>query len=204
MVSLLITIGGIIAILSFSYFIKGDVELIDLNLAKEVVSEDMERVVSQEAAVYNWVYSSDLDVGSLENNDQRVIQRYREQRGVVEFLFASILLNDPDLFIQSFRAETISQDLFLSDNPNKEEVVREVMTRISRNGLLEKLGYEEITNRFNSSTQTSRVYLYYLDGEEITIKLSFKKAGTSHHTNDEIYFITTSIWDIYNSIPEDK
>ncbi|MFC0273740.1 hypothetical protein ACFFIX_20345 [Metabacillus herbersteinensis] len=188
-VTVLLFIAGV----GFYYIYRDEeLEVIELAVAKENVVNDLETVKSQEEQIFKWISSKELDTGHLEGKNDDVFNRYRQKKGVVEFLFAAILLEDPNHFIQSFKVETVSADLFEMDNPNKIEVAAEFLNKISRNGQLETVGYEDKIGLFNSESNEAQVDLHYSDGKKVTLTLSFEKTATHHDKDDEIYSITTS------------
>ncbi len=149
--------------------------------------------------MYSWLASKDLEVGYLEGKDEDVFNHYRVKKGVVEFLFATVIMEDPQHFIQSFQPEIISKDLFSVDNNDKLVVAQEMIKRISRDNKLEKIGYEENKVSFTEG-ETATINMYYKDDKVTSINLQFSKTPNHHNENAEIYSIKTSVWDIIEEI----
>ncbi|MCM3443617.1 MULTISPECIES: hypothetical protein [Metabacillus] len=193
---------GIVGYLAWNVYGHQEMELIDLVKAEKRVKSDIQTVTDEENKVYKWLSSTDLDTGHLDGHDQDVVDHYREKKGVVEFLFASVLMKDAELFIQAYLPQVISDDLFKVDNGDKIEVTLDIINKISRNGTLKEIGYESEKGVFGTDTQTAKVKLIYTDELEVTLSLDFKMSGTQHedgHSGD-IYSITTSAWDIIDAI----
>lgn len=203
--SIFAIIVGVIALLLWYSYGQKDVEMLNLVSAKEQVLSDIKTVTSEEERVYKWLSSKNVDTGYLDSHDEGVIAHYRQKKGVVEFLFATILMKDVDLFIQAFQPEVISSDLFKVDTVDKNEVGLTLINKISRDGKLTKVGYETEKGVFGIEGDEALVTLIYSDGLEVTILLTFESAGTQHeHGDDAIYSITTSAWDMINIIENSK
>ncbi|MDC3424267.1 hypothetical protein NC797_07065 [Aquibacillus sp. 3ASR75-11] len=191
---------------AFVYFLvwlqinKNDTEILNIDNAQKDIINDITKVQALEQEVYKWVNMEEMDAGILEAQDNELLQRYREKQGVVEFLFASILMDNPDLFIQSFEPEVISKDLFKIDTFNKSEVAEMFISKISRNGKLEQVGYENSKGILGAKSDKAEVRLRYSDGIEVTLSLTFEKSGSIHQDGGEIYSISTSVWEIIDSI----
>lgn len=203
--SVFVILGGVIALLLWFSNGQEEVEMLDLVSAKEQVKSDLEAVTQEEEKVYKWLSSSNVDVGYLDGHDAEVIAHYKQKKGVVEFLFAAVLMKDVDLFIQAFQPGVISSDLFMVDNVDKNEVALSLIDKISRDGKLSKVGYETEKGAFGAEGDKADVTLIYSDGLEVTVPLTFVSAGTHHeHGEDKIYSITTSAWDIVKVIERSK
>jgi hypothetical protein len=193
-------IGGFIILLSLFFLNAKQIETINPTHAKENVLNDIQKIKEQEDKAYSWINTKKVETGYLDGQNKDVIQRYREKKGVIEFLFASIVLNDPNLFVQSFQPEVISKDLFKVENTDKVEVAKNLMKKISRNGKLIKVGYENKLGVFNMETQEANIILVYEDGVQVKIPIQFQLSETHHHKDDQIYSIKTSVWEIIDRI----
>jgi len=195
---LIILILGILIIGAVYLIPKGEEEIISIESSAKKVEEDIESVKNQEQ-VYTWLGNKELEVGYLEGKDEDVFNKYRVKKGVVEYLFATILLKDPNHFVQSFQPTNISEDLFSVENPDKIEVATNMINRISRNGKLSKISYTDNKVSFKDG-ETAKVKVYYTDDKIVTLNLSFSRTPTHHDEEDGIYSIETSVWDIIKEI----
>ncbi|WP_066418237.1 hypothetical protein [Sutcliffiella cohnii] len=173
-------------------------EAIDLEQSASQVLEDVERVKNQETA-YTWLETKNMSDGYLETHLSDMTQRQRIPENVIQFLFGTILVDDPELFVQAFDTETISKDLFAIDNPDKLEVASDIMNRISRDSKLERVG---IINTKGSVGQevTVRIAISYSDGLEIKFPITMRLQRNSHGEDNSIYFISSSVWDLIKVI----
>lgn len=172
---------------------------IDKSTQNDIMKE-IENIEAQEATINKWVNAEDIEGNFVEHPNEEVLARYKEKKGVVEFLFATVLMENTELFVQAFDTETISKDLFKDDEPNKELVAKRLMSRISRDDTLSEVKYTPLTGAFGTEEDESKVTLYYEDGRKVSMMLSFVKGGTAHSDDDEIYSVKTSAWDMINNI----
>lgn len=164
------------------------------------ILQEIKKVEAQEEIVRKWVNTSDYDGGFVDHPDEEILAKYKNKKGVVEYLFATVLMDNPELFIQAFNTETISKDLFKDDEIDKKIVAQRMMDRISRNKTLVGVGYTPLKGSFGAEKDESKVILRYKDDLEVSLELSFVKGGTAHAEDDEIYSVSTSAWDMIDQI----
>ncbi|WP_209124399.1 hypothetical protein [Alkalihalobacillus sp. BA299] len=173
-------------------------EPINLDQSAQQVLEDVEMVKKQQK-VYKWVASKEIEEGYLDEHIHDIVERQRDPQNVIQFMFGTIILEEPELFVQTFETETISKDLFKVDNPDKLKVAANLMNQISRNGKLSRVGVINVRGSINQEV-TVRIALEYSDGMEIKVPVKMKLYGDAHGEDHEIYYITSSVWDIIEEI----
>lgn len=192
---------ALVLILTYTnLFQTEDIDIIDLEKTQKLITEDIERLTEIEKQIFAHIPDHIDDVGHMEKYDQFSFRSFKDKEGAVKYLFASIFMNDPELFLHAFDTETISKNLFINDNPNKLTVIEDFIKEISRDGKLENIGFLQHKGVFGVKTEEASVVLYYNDGAKVTVPLTFIKRGTQHHENDETYFITTSVYEIIQTI----
>ncbi|MBU8908096.1 hypothetical protein [Desertibacillus haloalkaliphilus] len=184
----------------FYLYNRVDPEPIELKEVSNELQNDIERIGSREEKAYQWIYTEDIDYAYLEEIEREWIEKYQKPKHMVEYLFAAITLDDIELFVEAFEPGVISQDLFLVDTIDKEKVAKDIITRITRNDKLSEVNYlsERLTNHHYEAKV--EVQLLYEDDKKVRLPLEMRLFGTSHHDDDEVFYITTSAWDIIDTI----
>lgn len=191
----------------FGYFyykntINHSEEYIYIDTATTEVIEYIEKINKMEEQVFKFVDDDDMELAYLENT-QDIELKYIDKKGVLEFFLAAISLNDIDLFIQSFELYTISKDIHSSAEKNKDIIIKDLISRLSREGKLIKVGFNEEKGRFGATSETVNATFFYSDGFEATVPITFSKTE-DHHNGEEVYSISTSVFDMLNIIEKDK
>lgn len=125
-----------------------------------------------------------------------------KKKDVVKYFIAGLLTNDIDIFLSSFYPETISRDLFASDNPDKDAVAQEIMGKITRADQLQKVEYGERKGLLKQDSNTITLIFTYIDGKKAEIRVDTLPLVDAHHEGEEdaIYVITSSAWDMISDI----
>jgi hypothetical protein len=128
-------------------------------------------------------------------------QNQDPKKDVVNYFLAGLLTNDVDLFLSSFYVQSISEDLFKKENPDKTEVVKEIMKSITRNGQLKDVKYEDKKGVLNTETDKLVLVFTYKDNKQAKITLQVMPVSDSHEGNKaSILVISTSAWNIIEQI----
>ncbi len=182
---------------AYIYFDKGD--SVDLESTQEELLSDIEKIEMQEQA-YKWVHTSNSeDQGYLDKHQEDIQEKYRKPENVAKYLFATISMEDADLFLQSFTTPSISKDLFLSDEPDKMLVAEEMMNRISRNGTMTRVGIISVRGSVSGEPKVN-VAISYEDNVTKKVQITMKKEYDLHHEEEFIYSINSSVWDMIKEI----
>lgn len=181
---------------------SGEKKMIELESTKEEVLKEVQAANEYAKKTAEWGEVNGGDVSyfnpPVEHNSDR-----DPKEDIVKYFLAGLYANDVDIFLSSFFPETISRDLFKSKNPNKDEVTREIMTKITRNGKLDSIEYGIRKGAWNQDSNTLTLDITYKDGKEAKIVIDTVPLTDSHgdHENDHsIFYITTSAWEIVRQI----
>lgn len=161
-------------------------------------SEEMIKDFNQIESVKNNYHSEE----ELDLKDEIMFEKNQDPEYVTNFFFASAVLREVDLFSSVFEFEQYNVDLFLNENPDKHQVVLEMMERITREDTLNNLKIISVKKHAIEPTFTVEVLLFYKDEKVKSISLELITKGTSHEYGDNIFFIKTSAWDIVSQIEE--
>lgn len=168
-------------------------ESIDLESSQNRLKENIENMINIEDHIEEIADKYGLDLAEYQIESIDYMDYYAEKKGVVEFLFASLVMNDSELFLQAFDMGSISSDLFAVEQANKDEVIKTMMDKITRNNTLQSINYLDE----NSNTNHATVNIIYEDGLTVTIPLQFEKIQQQQST---LYSISTSVWDMIDII----
>jgi hypothetical protein len=197
---LLVTLMGLLFYLILSP--GGKQEKMNLDKTKEDVLGEINASKEYLKQTTEWMgdKSADGDIAYF-NPPHKKVKNQDPKKDVVKYFIAGVLINDVDIFMSSFYAQTISEDLFKKDVPDKTVVVKEIMHRISRNGQLKDVQYKDKKGIFNSETNQLSLVLIYNDNKQATITLQVIPVEDEHGEHEEkVFVITTSAWDIINQI----
>lgn len=178
-------------------------ETINLNKTKDDVLSEIKDSKQYVKNTTNWLgdKSADQDIANFNPPHQKGANK-NPKKDVVKFFVAGLLTNDIDIFMSSFYAQTISEDVFKKKNvTDKTEVVQEIMNRISRNGQLKGVQYQDKKGAFNAETDKLSLILIYKDNKQATITLQLMPVKDEHGEHKkEILVITTHAWDVIKQI----
>ncbi|MCK6259522.1 hypothetical protein LCY76_23405 [Fictibacillus sp. KIGAM418] len=194
-VSLLLIFMVISAFLYFEY--RKCEEVVNVHAAVNDIKHDIKTHQQKEKELENWLYTKDFEHET--DIDKKMVQRYKDPAALMNFLFASIQMKDPTLFSESFEFEQFSKDLYKNKEEDKLQVMKEMMARISRNDSIQRIGYR-VNSSFISDRTEALLMIDYKDKKTVKVPILMKLIGTDHDQNSEIYFITTSIWTIIQTI----
>lgn len=143
------------------------------------VQEDIQNIKMQEEAILKWV--PDADIGHIEGEND---SNYNSHEGLVKYLYAALVLEDVNMFLENFDPEILSSALFTIDNPNKEEVVLSWIHEMTREGKLENLAYKNKKGVFDTEVNELDIHFIYSDGITVIIPVTLK--NMVHHHDDDI------------------
>jgi len=179
---------------------SGKKENISLKIAKDEVLDEIKESREYVNDTAEWM-GEDADIAYFnppsENNEED-----DPKKNVLKYFIAGLMANNIDIFLSSFHPESISKDLFKSENPDKMQVAAEFLERITRYGKLKEVQYGERKGILNGATNTLTLYLTYEDNQKAKILVDIMPLSDAHHEGKEkgIYVITTSAWEIIKQI----
>lgn len=136
----------------------------------------------------------------VEGLDASYMNNFGSPQGMAEYVFGTLILNDPELFINAFDGYTISNDL--SEGKNYEEkmdIVAKMMQRLSRDGTLKEVNL--ISSNVYDDGAEAQVLLIYEDEKDAKVKLKFSVDEEMHDPNHKkSYSVLTSIWDLIDQV----
>jgi hypothetical protein len=178
-------------------------ETVNLNKTKEDVLKGINESKQYVKKTTEWMgdTSGEGEI-SYFNPPQKKGSNSDPKKDVVKFFLGGLLTNDVEIFMSSFYAQTISEDLFKKKNvTDKTVVVQEIMNRISRNGQLKGVQYQDKKGAFNAETDKLSLILIYKDNKQATITLQLMPVKDEHGEHKkEILVITTHAWDVIKQI----
>jgi len=143
-----------------------------------------------------WIDEEGL--GHSHNEQYEDIARdLRKIPNVLTFLAQSIYKKDHEYFSKVFEPNQLSKDLVKSSNPNKPEVLQEMMSRISRGNKLEDIALVE-SNPGRGKMIVDVTFLYS-DDYSARVELNMKYGG-GQTKSEQILYITSSIWSVIDQI----
>lgn len=197
-VCLLIVIIILIIIIIMNPFPKTK-QTLDLENTQKQVMEETKSAKDYEEKTQDWlnngqdnIFVKHQDVGEKTSSEKKV--------DVLKYFVVGLLQNNADIFTSSIYAETISKDLFQNNNPDKNDVLQEIMKRITRDGKLNGIDYVVDKGVFNSEKDEINVTFDYRDHKSAELTLQVIANSDSHTSTDSYYVIKTSTWDIVNTI----
>lgn len=120
---------------------------------------------------------------------------------VVKYFITGLLKNDIDIFLSSFYPDSISKDLFKSDNPDKFSVTEDIIKEISRNKTIKALDYRVNKGFMDQETNTITLTITYKDNQKADINLELMTVEDIHDEEvHQMYVITNSVWDMIDQI----
>ncbi|MYL35492.1 hypothetical protein GLW08_20530 [Pontibacillus yanchengensis] len=133
--------------------------------------------------------------------NEDLVQAFQNEKNIVAFLLVTLKQKDEQLFKETFMPEQYMNDLFkVSDTPHEDNVTKQFMRDISRNGTLEKIEVIKHKSKRFKESGTIKTRFIFEDKQRVNVLLRMKLLGTQHEIDDEIYYITTSVLDIVHQI----
>jgi hypothetical protein len=173
----------------------------DLESTKETVTKEIEEMERYVENTTEWAGEDIGEIGYLTPKKDDA-PKTEPMEDVLKYFITGIVDHDIDIFLSSFHPETISKDLFKKDSSDKRQVASDMIKEISRNGTLSSVQYSGKKGLFNSPTNEMEVYFIYEDKLTVKVDITVTPVGDSHHEEDELYVITTSVWDIIHQIKD--
>ena len=138
------------------------------------------------------------EIRLVEQKDEDMIdtvkERYSKPEAAIDYLFSISLLENVNMYPDAFTFDRFFEDIKTSENGSKIENINDIMKRLTKNGTLTKT--KIVKKKIKESESRFVVELYYesLD-EPIRVQIKVKK-----HSQKEIYYVETSVWDIIEKI----
>lgn len=199
----LITVSIFIIFLLLFYIVPNQkYETLNLNETKNEVKKELEKTESYYQSTSEWMDAAEKaeDIGYL-NPGHKGGENTSFYKDLVNYFVVGLLEKDTNIFLSTFAPETISRDVFKSSETDKEKVVQQMISKISRQDTIQNIRYAENKGAFNKSTDKITLKLSYSDGKRAKCTISVIKGGDKHRTQS-YYLITTSIWSIIEQIEE--
>ncbi len=136
-------------------------------------------------------------------------QRYSKPEAALEYLFALSLLEETDLYPDAFTIEQYMNDVFTKVGENKEQKVKDIMERLTRDGKLTSVQFVKSKMVFDKKSLRVVADLYYNDLKNpirVNVKLKEVEHDYIGHATDNVisrsqfYYIDSSVWDIIDKI----
>lgn len=136
-------------------------------------------------------------------------QRYSRPEAALEYLFALSLLEETDLYPDAFTIDQYMNDVFNKEGENKEQKVKDIMERLTRDGKLTSVQFVKSKMVFDKNSLRVVADLYYNDLKNpirVNVKLKEVEHDYIGHAADNIisksqfYYIDSSVWDIIDKI----
>jgi hypothetical protein len=180
---------------------KESSKTMDLESTKETVTKEIEEMERYLENTTEWAGEDIGEIGYLTPKKDDT-PKTEPMEDVLKYFIAGIVDHDIDIFLSSFHPETISKDLFKIDISDKRQVASNMIKEISRNGTLSSVQYSGKKGIFNSPTNEMKVSFIYEDKLIVKVDITVTPVGDSHHEEEKLYVISTSVWDIMNQIKD--
>ncbi len=151
------------------------------------------------------------DEGVTEEEFHEYLQeRYSKPEAAVEYLFAIAMKEEVDLYSDAFTFEQFQKDIHENrSETNKEELIRDIMKRITREGTLTDIHIIKSMMVFEKESLRVVADLNY-QGQEQPVRVNIKlkqvelehieHSGEHNHVKNDFYYVDSSIWDLINKI----
>jgi hypothetical protein len=173
----------------------------DLESTKESVRKEIEELEGYVENTTEWAGEDLGEIGYLTPKKDNA-PKAEPIEDVLKYFLAGIVDHDIDIFLSSFHPESISKDLFKIDISDKRQVAADMIKEISRNDTLSSVQYAGKKGVFNTPTNEMEVSFIYEDKLTVKVDITVTPVGDSHHEEEKLYVITTSVWDIINQIKD--
>lgn len=168
----------------------------------EVLKEVQEaKAYVEETAEWSGTLEDTGEIGFYNPPEDSEHQDSDPKLEAVKFFVAGLIDKNSDIFLSSFHPESISADLFKSDNPDKLKVSEEIIIDISRSNTIKDIKYHINKGFLNQQGNTVTMTFTYTDNKKATFDIELSSVNDSHQGHDHsIYVITTSVWTIIEEI----
>ncbi|MBU8855241.1 hypothetical protein [Bacillus altitudinis] len=204
-----IIIGSILAVVAYGYYQTLQYDVIDIKSSVATIEHDLEKtnIHNEEDFTDNefindykpYFADSDFDVSYL-NHHESPLEKFNSKEGTIEFFFASLEMNDTELFISAFQDESITEDLFASDNPDKLSVANELMRKFTKDSTIKEVRLYK-KNDYLSNPNDLKIGIVYENEtvHKINIKLHQYKDKHDEHTHS-MYVISSKPSELLNQL----
>ncbi|KYD23173.1 MULTISPECIES: hypothetical protein [Bacillales] len=208
-VLVMIAIVGTVLLLFLLYYVivkegsgKEEIQLAEI---EREVSQELQSLQNYIDKTAQWAENQGIDAQDIAyfhpDTEKNSKHSQDPKKEAIKYFVGSLITENVDLFISSFSVESISRDLYRVENPDKIAVAKEMMDRITRNGI-SKIYYEEKRGIFNTPSNKIVLTFIYNDSRqaEVSIELDNLSGDIHHDHSDESYVITTSVWQVVKQI----
>lgn len=209
MTIIFIIIGSILAIVAYGYYQTLQYDVIDIKSSVATIKHDLEKSNIQNEEDFTdsefindykpYFADSDFDVSYLHHHESP-LEKFNSKEGTIEFFFASLEMNDTELFISAFQDESITEDLFASDNPDKLSVANELMRKFTKDNTIKEVRLYK-KNDYLSNPNDLKIGIVYENEtvHKINIKLHQYKDKHDEHTHS-MYVISSKPSELLNQL----
>ncbi|KOP82381.1 hypothetical protein [Cytobacillus solani] len=140
-------------------------------------------------------------------------EKYSKPESAVEYLFSIALQNDVNSYPGAFSQEQIQDDLFNRKEKDKEKLVQDILSRLTRDGKLTTVKVLKGMMVFEKDSIRVICDLFYEDRQSpVRVNIKVKKEKMEHlphgdtdfHDISEYYYIDSSVWEIINKIENSR
>ncbi|WP_066297610.1 hypothetical protein [Bacillus sp. FJAT-29937] len=140
-------------------------------------------------------------------------EKYSKPEAAIEYLFSIALQNDVNNYPSAFSQEQLQTDLFERKEQDKEQLVKDIMSRLTRNGMLTSVKVIKGMMVFEKDSIRVICDLNYKDLKSpIRVNIKVKKEKMEHfqhgdndfHDTSEYYYIDSSVWELINKIENSR
>lgn len=198
---------SIVAILLVSFIFywiwapeSGERNEVKLDTTKEEVLKEVNEAKEYVKKTAEWAEKSGGEVAYFNPPEEHESETEPKEE-LVKYFIAGLYTNDIDIFLSNFHPETLSRDLFKSNNPDKDAVARELINKITRDKQLKAVDYDVQKGFWNKDSDALSINITYQDGKVANIVIDIVSLTDSHEEHEHaIFYITTSAWDIIKQI----
>ena len=167
----------------------------------EEVAEDIEKMEDIEDSHGHGHGHDDgeSDVEPLHGDELEILKKNKNPEYVIRLMFGAATLKDTDLFASAFDFERLNKDLFIVNEPDKEKVLQDMVSRISIQNTLTSVNIVSVKQSDDMSVE-AKVRLVFEGDIKKNIDLVLTPVSTYHEADNGIFTILTSSWDLIAQI----
>ncbi|MFS8304207.1 hypothetical protein [Bacillus altitudinis] len=204
-----ILIGSLLVIVAYGYYQSLQYDVIDIESSVATLKRDIEKsnIQNEEDLSDNefindykpYFSDNDFDISYLQHHESP-LAKFNSKEGTIEFFFASLEMNDTELFISAFQDESITEDLFDSDNPDKLSVANELMRKFTKDNTIKEVRLYK-KHDYMSNPNEFKIGIMYENEtvHKINIKLHQYKDKHDEHTHS-MYVISSKPSELLNQL----
>ncbi len=175
-------------------------------LTESITIKEITLEVNEDIEKMKYIEDEHHDHSDLENSEEEmsgseleILNKNKEPEYVIKLLFGAVKLQDIDLFTSVFEFEQLNKALFSVVEPDKEKVLREMVSRISRNNSIKEINILSLKQEEDVSV-SAEVKISFEGDIHKNVSLVLVPASTFHESDNGIFVVVTSPWDVINQI----